>query len=270
MTDVVQGWDATGANLDSAPPGQGATYTTGSGGVAATAAQLAARPGIVRICQDAGATDTTADVLDVESGAATIADVATWLPAARASFNAGTRPSQREPAIYVDQSNLTALADTYPADSPLCPIPIWVARWGRTPAEAAADIANPSGPYPLIAEQFANGALWDSDAWSADWLANVSAGSGPAPVPPAPGPAPVEAEVTLPEVQQGDTGPVVGTVQVLCGLRGHFPANSGTPGDPDDDFGPDTDAAVRAVQADAGITVDGIVGPQTWPVLAGV
>lgn len=32
-------------------------------------------------------------------------------------------------------------------------------------------------------------------------------------------------------------------------------------------FGPETEAAVRAVQATAGVTVDGIVGGQTWPLI---
>lgn len=80
---------------------------------------------------------------------------------------------------------------------------------------------------------------------------------------------PVQVSVTLPEVHEGMAGEVVRTVQVLCGLRGYFPLNSGTPGSPDGIFGPDTDLAVKTVQSGARITVDGIVGPQTWPVLIG-
>ena len=41
------------------------------------------------------------------------------------------------------------------------------------------------------------------------------------------------------------------------------------PGAIDGDFGPMTDAAVRAYQADRGVGVDGIVGDQTWWVPAG-
>lgn len=270
MTNVIQGWDAIGANLDSAPAGQGATYTTGSGAVPATAAQLAARPGIVRICQDAGATDTTADVLDVETDAATIEDIATWLPAARDNFARGVRPGQREPAVYVDQSNLTALANMYPADSPLCPIPVWRAVRGITPAQAAADIANPSGPYPLIAEQFANYATYDADAWSEDWLNNVSAGGSPAPVST---PSFTEAIMqALPEISTGSTdAAAVKTAQGLLVARGYDLGATGEFKDGvDGDFGPLTDSAVRSIQAHAGIAEDGIVGPQTWPVLAGV
>lgn len=270
MTNVIQGWDATGANLDAAPSGQGATYTTGSDGIPATAAQLAARPGIVRICQDAGATDTTADVLDVEQYAATIAEVPGWITAARANFAGGARAGQRQPAVYVDQSNLTALANSIPADSPLLPIPVWVADYNLSQSQASAEVASPSGPYPLIAVQFADRGDYDSDAWSEDWLNNVSAGGSPAPVSTS-----SFTEVimqALPEISTGSTdAAAVKTAQGLLVARGYDLGATGQFKDGvDGDFGPLTDSAVRSIQAHAGIAEDGIVGPQTWPVLAGV
>lgn len=67
----------------------------------------------------------------------------------------------------------------------------------------------------------------------------------------------------LPTIQQGATGTDVETVQGLCGARG-WPVKI------DGIFGPDTDNAVKLVQGYAGITADGIVGPETWPALLGI
>ncbi len=67
----------------------------------------------------------------------------------------------------------------------------------------------------------------------------------------------------LPIVKQGATGTVVRTIQGLCGARGW-------PVPIDGSFGPETDNAVHLVQGHAGITSDGIVGPQTWPALLGI
>ena len=64
-------------------------------------------------------------------------------------------------------------------------------------------------------------------------------------------------------VRQGDAGAAVRTVQGLCGARGHPVMIDGA-------FGPATLAVVREIQLKALITTDGIVGPQTWPVLLGV
>lgn len=67
----------------------------------------------------------------------------------------------------------------------------------------------------------------------------------------------------LPVVQQGATGTVVRTIQGLCGARG-WPVGI------DGSFGPETENAVHLVQAHAGLTNDGIVGPKTWPALLGI
>lgn len=66
-------------------------------------------------------------------------------------------------------------------------------------------------------------------------------------------------------VRQGDTGEIVKTVQALCGARlaGHGPAVDGI-------FGTYTVNAVKNVQHAAKLTQDGVVGPDTWPVLLGV
>jgi peptidoglycan hydrolase-like protein with peptidoglycan-binding domain len=71
-----------------------------------------------------------------------------------------------------------------------------------------------------------------------------------------------------PQVAQGGTGPVVTALQKAL----HSFAGSGASTDPgaiDGIFGSQTEAAVRAYQADRGVGVDGIVGDRTWWVPAG-
>ncbi len=63
-----------------------------------------------------------------------------------------------------------------------------------------------------------------------------------------------------PLVRKGDSHHPVRTLQHLLRARGH-------PVTVDGDFGPKTDAAVRAFQNDRGLAVDGIVGPNTWTAL---
>lgn len=80
------------------------------------------------------------------------------------------------------------------------------------------------------------------------------------------GPALTETEQIVRElgtVQPGMTGAAVKTVQGLCVARGVDVNNDGI-------FGPNTKGAVTWVQQRGGVTVDGIVGPQTWPVLLGI
>jgi len=81
------------------------------------------------------------------------------------------------------------------------------------------------------------------------------------PVPPVP--AWQEAMMqALPVVKLGSQGEQVRTVQGLCNAR-HVACTV------DGEFGPDTQAAVETVQSGK-VPVDGVVGPQTWPVLMGV
>jgi peptidoglycan hydrolase-like protein with peptidoglycan-binding domain len=61
-------------------------------------------------------------------------------------------------------------------------------------------------------------------------------------------------------LRSGSTG---SSVQILqTGLNG-----KGYPLVADGVFGSQTDAAVRRFQADRGLRVDGVVGPQTWQAL---
>jgi hypothetical protein len=61
-----------------------------------------------------------------------------------------------------------------------------------------------------------------------------------------------------PVSRKGDQGHPILTLQELLRAHGNAIAVDGV-------FGPLTEAAVRAVQTAAGVTVDGVVGPQTWP-----
>jgi len=97
-------------------------------------------------------------------------------------------------------------------------------------------------------------------AQRAEIIARARQIRGGTPVPP---PVPTwqeQAMRALPQLQLGATGPDVDTVQGLCCARGQYVTIDG-------DFGPVTKGAVERVQAAGHITVDGIVGPETWPVL---
>ena len=98
MVTPVLVFDATHDNIGALPAGaQVAGYTTGTGThIRWTAADFAAHPGAVRIDQDPAASDPTADVLDIEAGAATPASAPGWVrrawPAARARPGPGSGP----------------------------------------------------------------------------------------------------------------------------------------------------------------------------------
>jgi peptidoglycan hydrolase-like protein with peptidoglycan-binding domain len=69
----------------------------------------------------------------------------------------------------------------------------------------------------------------------------------------------------MPTLQQGSSGDVVSSLQTVLtnGAAGEW---NTTPQGIDGNFGPNTRASVEAFQSWAGVTVDGVVGDQTWSV----
>jgi hypothetical protein len=166
--------DAIHANIGHLPPGVAAGYTTGSADIRWTAADWAAHPGAVRICQDTGS-DVTADCLDVERGAATNGEAAPWFKAAEKAYLAADRPGQRSPAIYTSASNVTPLVNALTAGGVTHGAALWVANWNLSQAQAYADVVNAAGPFPIIGVQWSSGAFYDTNVFSGTWLARVSA-----------------------------------------------------------------------------------------------
>ena len=176
---VVVGHDAIHANIGRLPPGPCAGYTTGTDGSNGTvdirwrAADWAAHPGAVRICQDSG-TDHTADCLDVERYAATNSGAAGWCKYAEKAYLAGQRPGQRSPAVYTSASNVTPLVNALIAGGVRSGCGLWVANWNLTQVQAYADVMNAAGPFPVVAVQWSSGQYYDTDVFSGSWLARVS------------------------------------------------------------------------------------------------
>lgn len=161
--------DATHRNILAIPKGTlAALYTTGSQDIRATEADFNNHPNAVRICQDHGS-DDTADILDMELGAATVQNVIDWLPRARHSFNTNKRPGQRWPGIYLSLSRLTEMANALVTahDSN---VPLWIAEWGLSQATALANINAANGPFPTVAFQIRNLGTSDFSLFSSDWL----------------------------------------------------------------------------------------------------
>ena len=181
----------------------------------------------------------------------------------------------------VTDSEVKAFCDSVHAAAPASPVLVYsdltVAKaltsctgydlWVAWPSATAPALVAPWGtwrfwqwgsPGNLDHDAF-NGTRAELDAWIAG-RAGKPAPAGPRPVPDW-----QEAMMQhLPEVTAGSAdAAAVRTVQGLCVARGHLIAVDGS-------YGPQTELAVRNVQSGAGIGVDGVVGPVTWPVLLGV
>jgi hypothetical protein len=71
---------------------------------------------------------------------------------------------------------------------------------------------------------------------------------------------PANAIPAWPQLSNGSSGPNVASAQYLLRQHGHNISADGA-------FGPLTESAVRAFQQARGLSVDGIIGPQTWGAL---
>jgi hypothetical protein len=178
MTGTVTVYDATHDNVSQLPPGQAAGYSTGTGThIRWDGADWAAHPGAVRIDQDPSASDPSADILDVETGAATVNAVCGWVKSAIRSYALASRPGQRKPAIYMSRSNVTGVCNALVAGG-VTSAGLWIADWGRTADQAAAEVAAASGPFPVIGVQYRNAGAYDVSVFSQAWLGDVSAAAG--------------------------------------------------------------------------------------------
>lgn len=179
---IVVAHDATHEFINHLPGGQAAGYTTGSPSIRWTNADWAAHPGAVRIDQDFSASDPSADVLDVENGAATFSDCPRWAKQAMADFIADVRHGQRTPAIYCSASSVTSVANALVNGGVKSGVGLWVASWGIGEAAALSMLASAGGPFPVIGVQYNNGEFFDYDLFSGAWLNDVSGNEAHNPV----------------------------------------------------------------------------------------
>jgi hypothetical protein len=184
--DLTTVYDCIGAKLASLtiPPGVlMAGYVTGSGDVPWSAAQFAEHPTAIRIDQSPTDTpaDETADMIDVEPQAGTIADVPAWVHGAWTSYQTGRRPGQRTPTVYVEESELTPVANTLEAAGITSGVNLFLSE--PMPEKAAIEmLSNTGGPFPLVGIQYEFGTDHDVSVVSTGWLNNVSH-TAPVPAP---------------------------------------------------------------------------------------
>jgi hypothetical protein len=179
---TVNGWDATGANLHAAPLlGQSAGYITGSEGVPWSPAQQAAHKGFVQIDQSPIIAEAAKnpDMYDLENGAVTLGEIAGLVKTAQQEFRSVARPGQRWPGVYCSREGddgVTPVVNALLAGGVMS-CPLGIADYNFDVAQAQFEVANSSGPFPVVWRQYSDkgaGGLYDLDVFSVPWLQNVS------------------------------------------------------------------------------------------------
>lgn len=224
--------------------------------------------------------DPAADILDVETGAATDQAAVVWV---RQRHDAGEAA-----VIYVDAANADDLYNSLHAAGETENVYLWLANWNLTMAQASALLGTVQHGLPVLGVQWASpssnprtyvpGTNYQLQDAGCDLSVFHPWPVGPALVPvPVPIPVPAPSNWTenavreLPLLLPGATGKDVFTLQGLLLARGFFLGKTGRNADGvDGDYGPLTEAAVRNLQFQNKVTVDGKTGPETWPLALGV
>ncbi len=204
------------------------------------------------------AENTAADCIDVESLDATVQQGARWL--IRKIEMGSWRP-----VVYASVSVMGPIVAAVQAihHEDLSAIRLWTAHY-----KAGRHICGPATCGQLSVA--ADGTQWTSTSGGISLDESILLDSFFSGTSPLPSPSPVPTWETkmmnsLPTLNPGakDSGqPWVRRVQGLC-----LAELSSSVISVDGDFGTETEAAVKTIQASHHVTVDGIVGPVTWRIL---
>ena len=178
---IIDMYDATHENIAHLPAGrQVAGYATGTGpNVRWTAADFAAHPGAVRIAQSPILSvdeSPRPDFIDFEAMAVTLAEIAPLIKAEQTAFRLAERPGQRWPGVYCSRVNVHKVANALVAGV-VTTCPLGVADFNHDRTQAAAEVANASGPFPIVWRQYSDqggGGTFDLGVVSVPWLLTVS------------------------------------------------------------------------------------------------